>query len=267
MLTLKSKQLIFFKVSINLYDVKEIIIFDKVSKTYNLGLGKKNIPVLFDISFKVKRGEIFGFVGPNGAGKSTTIKLILNLIYPDKGDVLVFGVKPDDAKIRKNIGYLPEIPAYFDYLTPEELAWFSGRIAGLSDKEIRERCDELFSRLFFEEHRKKKIKELSKGNAQKAGIIATFLARPKLLILDEPMTGLDPIGRKLVSDLILEFKDKGHTIFLTSHILSDVERLCDSFAIINHGKIKYSDSKDNLIKAGRNLEAIFYEVIGLKNNH
>jgi len=258
--------LIFFKVSINLYTVKEIILFDNVSKTYNLGLGKKRIDVLFEVSFNVNEGEIFGFVGPNGAGKSTTIKLMLNLIYPDKGKILIFGNKPDDTERRKNIGYLPEIPYYFDYLTPEELAWFSGKIIGLSDGEIKKRSDELFSRLFFEEHRRKKIKELSKGNAQKAGIVATFISHPKLLILDEPMTGLDPIGRKLVGDLILEFKKRGHTIFLTSHILSDVERFCDRVAVVYQGRIKFCDSKNNLLKSGRNLEEIFYEVIGLRNS-
>lgn len=243
--------------------MKEIILFENVSKTYNLGLGEKKLPVLFDVSFNVSEGEIFGFIGPNGAGKSTTIKLILNLIYPDKGNVLVFGDKPDNTENRKLIGYLPEIPYYFDYLTPEELAWFSGKIVGLSEGEIKKRCDELFAKLLFEEHRKKKIKELSKGNAQKAGIVATFIAHPKLLILDEPMTGLDPVGRKLVGDLILEFKEKGHTIFLTSHILSDVERFCDRIVIIHQGKISIFDSKENLLKSGKSLEEIFYEVIGL----
>ena len=243
--------------------MEQVILFNNVSKTYNLGLGKKRLPVLFDVSFNVKKGEIFGFVGPNGAGKSTTIKLIMNLIFPDKGEVFVFDKKPDDIENKKNIGYLPEIPYYFDYLTPEELAWFSGKIAGLSDEEIRKRSDELFSRLLFEEHRKKKIKELSKGNAQKAGIVATFIHNPKLLILDEPMTGLDPIGRKLVGDLILEYKEKGHTIFLTSHILSDVERFCDRIAIIYQGRIKLCDTKENLINSGKSLEEIFCEVIGL----
>lgn len=243
--------------------MKEIILFDKVSKTYNLGLGKKKLPVLFDVSFIVNEGEIFGFIGPNGAGKSTTIKLILNLIYPDKGKILVFGNSPDNIENKKFIGYLPEIPYYFDYLTPEELAWFSGKVIGLSDEEIKIRSDELFSRLLFEEHRKKKIKELSKGNAQKAGIVATFITKPKLIILDEPMTGLDPIGRKLVGDLIIEHKEKGHTIFLTSHILSDIERFCDRIAIIHQGKITVCDSKNNLIKSGKNLEEIFCEVIGL----
>lgn len=243
--------------------MKEIIIFENVSKTYDLGLGKKKLPVLFDVSFNINEGEIFGFVGPNGAGKSTTIKLILNLIYPDKGKILVFGSKPDNTENKKFIGYLPEIPYYFDYLTPEELAWFAGKVVGLSDEEIKKRSDKLFSKLLFEEHRKKKIKELSKGNAQKAGIVATFITKPKLLILDEPMTGLDPIGRKLVGDLILEFKEKGHTIFLTSHILSDVERFCDRIAIIHQGKIRVCDSKENLLKFGKNLEEIFCETIGL----
>lgn len=255
--------MIFFKAVINIYIVKEVIQFENVSKTYNLGLGKKKIDVLFGVSFEVNEGEIFGFVGPNGAGKSTTIKLILNLTYPDKGKILVFARKPDNTENRKFIGYLPEIPYYFDYLTPEELAWFSGKIIGLSDKEIKKRSDELFSRLLFEEHRKKKIKELSKGNAQKAGIVATFITEPKLLILDEPMTGLDPIGRKLVGDLILEFKERGHTIFLTSHILSDVERFCDRIAIIHEGKIRVCDSKETLLKSGKNLEEIFCEIIGL----
>jgi ABC-2 type transport system ATP-binding protein len=241
----------------------KVIEFENVSKTYNLGLGKAKLPVLFDVSFSVNSGEIFGFVGPNGAGKSTTIKLIMNLIFPDKGRVSVFGDSPKNIENKKNIGYLPEIPYYFDYLTPEELAWFSGKIAGLSDGEIKKRTDELISKLLFEEHRKKKIKELSKGNAQKAGIIATFIHEPKLFILDEPMTGLDPIGRKLVGDLILEYKKRGHTIFLTSHILSDVERFCDKIAIIFEGRIKACDTKDALLSSGKSLEDIFCKIIGL----
>lgn len=244
---------------------EETIIFKNVSKTYNLGLGKKKLSALSDLTFSVPEGEVFGFIGLNGAGKSTTIKLILNLLYPDRGDIFVFGKSPDNIEIKKDIGYLPEIPYYYDYLTPEELAWFSGRIAGLSQSEIKNRSEELFLRFLFNEHKKKRIKELSKGNAQKAGIIATLIHNPKLLILDEPMTGLDPIGRKLVGDIILELREKGHTIFLTSHILSDVERFCDIIAVINEGRLKICDRKENLLSSGKNLEKIFYEIIGLEN--
>ncbi len=245
--------------------MKEVISFENVSKTYNLGLGKKKLSVLFDLSFNVLEGEVFGFVGPNGAGKSTAIKLLLNLLYPDKGMIKVFGKEPNHTELRKEVGYLPEIPYYYDYLRPYELAWFSGKVAGLKDSEIKEKAERLFDRLLFNEHKNKKIKELSKGNAQKAGIIATFITEPKLLILDEPMTGLDPIGRKLVGDLIVEYKKRGHTIFLTSHILSDVERFCDRVAIIHQGSIKLCESKINLVNSRKNLEEIFYDVIGLKN--
>jgi ABC-2 type transport system ATP-binding protein len=242
----------------------KILVFQDVSKTYDLGLGKKKLPVLFDVSFSVNRGEVFGFVGPNGAGKSTTIKLILNLIFPDKGRIEVFGKNPNDVEIKKKIGYLPEIPYYYDYLTPYELAWFSGKIAGLDDALIKKRAEELFTYFLFEAHAKKRIRELSKGNAQKAGIIATLIHSPEFLILDEPMTGLDPIGRKLVGDMILKLKEEGKTIFLTSHILSDVERYCDSIAIIYEGRIKFFERKENLLKSGESLEDIFCDVIGLK---
>ncbi len=244
--------------------MEKILLFKNVSKTYNLGLGKKKLPVLFDLSFSVNKGEVFGFVGPNGAGKSTTIKLILNLIFPDKGSIELFGKNPGDVEIKRMIGYLPEIPYYYDYLTPYELAWFSGKVAGLDDALIKRRAEELFSYFLFEPHAKKRIKELSKGNAQKAGIIATLIHSPEFLILDEPMTGLDPIGRKLVGDMILKLKQEGKTIFLTSHILSDVERFCDTIAIIFEGKIKLLESKENLLKTGESLEDIFCNIIGLK---
>lgn len=241
----------------------EIVKFLNVSKSYNSGIGKAKLPVLFDISFSVQDGEVFGFVGPNGAGKSSVIKLMLNLTYPDKGDITVFGKPVNNIENKRYIGYLPEIPYYYDFLTPEELVWFSGKIAGIDDKEIIKYADELFTRLHFNEHRKKKIRELSKGNAQKAGIVATLINRPKLLILDEPMTGLDPIGRKLFGDIIMDLKKNGTTIFLTSHILSDVERFCDSIAIINKGRIILLEKKENLLKSGRTLEDIFCEAIGL----
>jgi len=244
--------------------MRELLSFNNVYKTYDLGLGKKKLPVLFDLSFSVNKGEVFGFVGPNGAGKSTTIKLILNLLFPDKGRIELFGKNPADVEIKRKIGYLPEIPYYYDYLTPYELAWFSGKVAGLDDALIKRRAEELFSYFLFEPHAKKRIKELSKGNAQKAGIVATLIPSPEFLILDEPMTGLDPIGRKLVGDMILKLKEEGKTIFLTSHILSDVERFCDTIAIIFEGRIKLFESKENLLKRGESLEDIFCDVIGLK---
>lgn len=244
--------------------MQEVIQFSKVSKAYDLGIGKKRVSALSDLTFSVETGEVFGYVGPNGAGKSTTIKLMLNLIFPDKGDIRIFNKKTDNVELKRDIGYLPEIPYYYDYLTPEELAWFSGKVALMSEKEIKKRSDELFERLLFQDHRKKRIKELSKGNAQKAGIVATLVHNPKLLILDEPMTGLDPIGRKLVSDIIMELKAKGHTVFLTSHILSDVEKLCDTIAIIKDGGLKVCEKKETLLKAGKTLEDLFCETIGLE---
>lgn len=244
--------------------MSQLLLFENVSKTYNLGLGKKRLPVLFDVSFSVNQGEVFGFVGPNGAGKSTTIKLILNLIFPDKGRIELFGKHPGNVEIKRKIGYLPEIPYYYDYLTPYELTWFSGKVAGLDDINIKKKAEHLFGYFLFEPHATKKIKELSKGNAQKAGIIATLIHDPEFLILDEPMTGLDPIGRKLVGDMILKLKNEGKTIFLTSHILSDVERFCDTVAIIFEGKIKLLESKEALLKTGNSLEDIFCDVIGLK---
>lgn len=241
----------------------EVINFQNVSKSYNLGIGKKTLPVLFNVSFSVNDGEVFGFVGPNGAGKSTVIKLMLNLIYPDTGNICIFGKSPDFIENKKKIGYLPEMPYYYDYLTAEELVWFSGKITGMAETEIKKYSEKLFSKLLFNEHKKKKIKELSKGNAQKAGIVATLIHRPKLLILDEPMTGLDPIGRKIVGDIIMELKSDGSTIFLTSHILSDVERFCDTIAIICNGNIKLCDKKEKLLVSGKTLEDIFCETIGL----
>ena len=208
-----------------------------ISKTYNPGLFKKKVNAVNDLSFDVRRGEVFGLIGPNGAGKSTTIRMLLGLIRPDAGAIL-FRDKPlGDAGIQKVTGYLPENPYLYDHLNLRELLNFCGRTSGLDSAVITERGQMLMTKLNLFEVQKRPLRTFSKGMLQRAGICFALLHDPAIIVLDEPMSGLDPIGRKMVFDLVMELKGEGKTIFFCSHILNDVERLCDRIGLIHQGRL------------------------------
>jgi len=219
-----------------------------VSKTYNPGLFKKKVHAVDGLSFNVKKGEVFGLVGPNGAGKSTTIRMIMGLVSPDFGKVLFRGRLLSDFCFRQEIGYLPENPYLYDHLTLEELLLFAGRSSGMTKGEIRSRSAELIARLCLSEAQSRPLKTFSKGMLQRAGICFALLHDPSTLILDEPMSGLDPVGRKMVFDLVMELKQQGKTIFFCSHILNDVERLCDRIGLMNKGCLIKEFSRDELLQ-------------------
>jgi len=208
-----------------------------VSKTYNPGLFKKKIRAVNDLSFEIRRGEVFGLIGPNGAGKSTTIRMLLGLIRPDSGSILFRGKPLGTATIQREIGYLPENPYLYDHLTLLELLSFCGQTSGMVPEQIKVRGFELMVKLKLLEAQKRPLRTFSKGMLQRAGICFALLHDPSIVVLDEPMSGLDPIGRKMVFDLILELKEQGKTIFFCSHILNDVERLCDRIALTNKGEL------------------------------
>lgn len=209
----------------------------EVGKTYNPGLFKKKVRAVTDLSLEVGKGEVFGLIGPNGAGKSTTIRMILGLIRPDSGAIL-FRERPlQESGFRREIGYLPENPHLYDHLSLHEMLAFCGKVSGLSRAETAKRAEELTGRMNLAEARKRPLRTYSKGMLQRAGICFALLHDPSVLILDEPMSGLDPIGRKMVFDLVMELKEQGKTLFFCSHILSDVERLCDRIGLMDRGRL------------------------------
>lgn len=220
-----------------------------VSKTYNPGLFKRKIRALQDISLQISRGEVFGLIGPNGAGKSTTIRLLLGLSRPDTGSIHFRGKALVETQIQREIGYLPENPYLYDHLTLEELLDFSGRVSGLSSTERSRRGLELMEKLAMTEARKRPLRTFSKGMLQRAGICFALIHDPAIVILDEPMSGLDPIGRRMVFDLIGELKEKGRTVFFCSHILTDVERLCDRIGVMARGRLCHVLNKETFVQS------------------
>jgi len=229
-----------------------VVEFQSVSKIYNPGLFKKKIQAVNSLSFNVRKGEVFGLIGPNGAGKSTTIRMLLGLIRPDSGNISFHGKPLGEAAIQSETGYLPENPYLYDHLTLLELLNFCGQTSGLDSDQIRMRGQKLMEKLNLLESQKRPLRTFSKGMLQRAGICFALLHDPSIVILDEPMSGLDPIGRKMVFDLIVELKQQGKTIFFCSHILNDVERLCDRIALMNKGQlIKQFDREDFLQDVGK----------------
>ena len=234
-----------------------MITIQGISKVFKQGLRGKKVRALDDLSLDVHRGEVFGFLGPNGAGKSTTIKILMNLIYPDTGRAVIDGRDVRDPEARKVVGYLPENPFFYDYLTADELLWFGGRTAGMDLRSIRERADLLIRKVDLQEARTRPLRTYSKGMLQRTGLALALIHDPQVVILDEPMSGLDPIGRKMVGDLILELRGQGKTVFFSSHILNDVERFSDRAGIIIGGRLRIVDSLKTLLAGNANLEDVF----------
>lgn len=214
-----------------------ILSLQQVTKIYNPGLFRRKVRAVNTLSLDVHSGEVFGLIGPNGAGKSTTIRLLLGLIRPDSGTVLFRGKSLGEVNIQREIGYLPENPYLYDYLTLRELLEFCGRVSGMSTSARDSRIDFLLEQTGMVAAQKRPLRTFSKGMLQRAGICFSLLHDPTVVILDEPMSGLDPLGRKMVIDIVMSLKEQGKTIFFCSHILSDVERLCDRIGILVSGRL------------------------------
>lgn len=209
-----------------------------LTKDYTTGFWKKRrVRSLNGLNLAVEQGEAFGFLGPNGAGKTTTLKLLLRLIYPTAGDALILGCPLDDMKMRARIGYLPEQPYFYDYLTAREFLVYCGRLFDLSRAEATKRAAELLQRVGLAAAADKHLRKFSKGMMQRVGLAQALINDPEVLFLDEPMSGLDPLGRREVRDLIQQLREQGRTVFFSSHVLSDVEALCDRVAILNRGDL------------------------------
>jgi ABC-2 type transport system ATP-binding protein len=210
-----------------------------LAKEYSVGFWRKRPKVaLKPLTIAVNQGEVFGYLGPNGAGKTTTLKLLMGLIYPSAGSAKILGKDLDDLAMKAQIGFLPEQPYFYDQLTANELLNYYAQLSGVPAKERSKRVDEVLDRVGLPQAKHTQLRKYSKGMLQRVGIAQAIVHDPALLFLDEPMSGLDPVGRREVRDLIQSLKDEGKTIFFSTHILSDAETLCDRVAILNHGEVR-----------------------------
>ena len=234
-----------------------IVKIEHLQKTFHVGFWRKKVEAVKDISFTVKQGDVFGILGPNGAGKTTTLKIMMGLIFADKGSVALDGKDIKSHLSRADIGYLPEKAYFHEYLTPVELLMFYGRLYGLSKRKIAAKTDYLIDKVGLHDAAKRQLKKFSKGMLQRVGLAQALIADPKILIFDEPMSGLDPVGRKFVADLMIELNKEGKTILFSSHILSDIEKLCSQVAIFNKG-LKVADGalKDLLKEQNGEVETL-----------
>lgn len=225
------------------------ISIDSLSKTY---IGKKRVRVeaLKNVSLTVGRGEVFGFLGPNGAGKSTTIKCLVGLMRPTHGAATIMGEAIPSIASRCNIGYLPENPSFYDYLSADEYIRFVGSVFQMPADELSRKTEEVLKLLELWDARKRPIRSYSKGMVQRVGLAQVLVHDPDVYILDEPMSGLDPLGRALVKEIIMDLKKQGKTVFFSTHIIDDVEKVCDRVGIIAGGVLKSVEHVDRILHQG-----------------
>jgi ABC-2 type transport system ATP-binding protein len=210
-----------------------------LEKTYSVGFWRKKPKLaLRPLNLKVEDGEIFGFLGPNGAGKTTTLKMLMGLVYPTGGTAHILGMELDDPRMKAQIGFLPEQPYFYDYLTGRELLEYYGRLSGVDSKTVSRKTSEMLERVGLKDSANVQLRKFSKGMLQRVGIAQAILHGPRVVFFDEPMSGLDPMGRREVRDLMVELKREGKTVFFSTHILSDAEALCDRVAIVHKGELQ-----------------------------
>ncbi|HEX8117105.1 MAG TPA: ABC transporter ATP-binding protein, partial [Pyrinomonadaceae bacterium] len=254
---------------------------DKLTKDYEVGfLRKRKVRALDGLSLTVGRGEIFGFLGANGAGKTTTLKLLMRLMYPTSGGARVLGRDIGDTSMHADIGYLPEHPYFYDHLTARELLEYCAELFGYGAAERRRRAADLLARVRLDEKAwDKQLRKFSKGMLQRVGLAQALVNDPLIVFLDEPMSGLDPIGRRQVRDLIASLRTEGKTVFMCSHILSDIEVLCDRVAIMKRGRLAHTGRLEELrerageahrieiVAAGTDAEAVGRHLPPLEGSH
>jgi len=232
---------------------------ENLTKDYEVGFWRKRkVRALDALSLGVEQGQIFGFLGANGAGKTTTLKLLMRLIYPSGGTARILGHDISDVSMHARIGYLPENPYFYDYLTAREFLNYCGELFGLDHSTRKRRTEELLTRVNLEKKSwDRQLRKFSKGMLQRVGLAQALVNDPEIVFLDEPMSGLDPVGRREVRDLIASLRTEGKTVFMCSHILSDIEVLCDSVAILKRGRLAHAGSLDEL----RAREASVIEIV------
>jgi len=221
-----------------------------LTKEFRLGLRRRRSLAVNGLDLEVEPGEIFGFLGPNGAGKTTTIKILMGLIYPTSGTAWILDREIGDVAVKCEIGFLPEAPYFYEYLTGEEFLGFYGQIFGLGGTALAKKIDQMLDMVKLTEARRLPLGKFSKGMLQRIGLAQALINDPKVVILDEPMSGLDPIGRRDVRDIILHLRDEGKTVFFSTHILPDVEMICDRVGILVKGHLRAVGAVQDLVGAG-----------------
>jgi ABC-2 type transport system ATP-binding protein len=226
-----------------------VVVVRDLKKTFRKPFSGKKVEAVRGVSFEVAAGEVFGFVGPNGAGKTTSIKMLTGLIFPTGGSATIFGETVPSPRAMARVGFLPENPYVYPYLTPREFVTLCAELSGVARAGLAARVEKTIARVGMSEAIDRPVRALSKGMGQRVGLAAALVHDPDLLILDEPMSGLDPVGRKDVRDLILEERARGKTVFFSTHILSDVETLCDRVCILRKGSVVVSGRLQDLLKS------------------
>ncbi len=235
-----------------------VVEIENLTKDFQVGFWKKRpLRALDNLSLQVEKGEVFGFLGPNGAGKTTTLKILMHLLRPTSGVARILGKSVESVSVRRSIGYLPENPYFYDYLTAEELLSYVGRLFGFPKASLDTKVTSLLQRVGLAESRRLQLRKFSKGMVQRIGIAQAIINDPMVVFLDEPMSGLDPLGRMEVRQVIVSLKEVGVTVFFSSHILPDVESLCDRVAILNKGKLQEIGALEEILKV--NIEG--HEII------
>jgi ABC-2 type transport system ATP-binding protein len=220
-----------------------------LTKEFRLGWGRQRVMVVDHLDLEVNQGEIFGFLGHNGAGKTTAIKLLLGLLTPTAGTAWILDRPITDVAVKQEVGFLPESPYFYEYLTAEEFLTFYGQLFGLGGQRLARKVDELLEMVRMTDARRLPLRKFSKGMLQRVGLAQALINDPQLVILDEPMSGLDPIGRREVRDIILQLKDRGKTVFFSTHILPDVEMICDRVGILVRGRLQSVGAIHELVGA------------------
>jgi len=236
-----------------------------LTKDYKIGFWhRRRRRSLDNLTLQVEEGEIFGCLGPNGAGKTTTLKLLMGLIFPTSGTAHIRGRSIDDVEMHREIGYLPEQPYFYDYLTARELLDYYARFSDFSATERRERVEHYLAKVGLTTAGNLQLRKFSKGMLQRVGLAQAILHDPQVIFLDEPMSGLDPIGRREARDIILELKKKGRTVFFSTHILSDAEMLCDRVAVLHQGKLQGVGAPAEIVAIEAHTTEVFFEA---RNGH
>jgi ABC-2 type transport system ATP-binding protein len=228
-----------------------VLSVDKLGKTFRKPFTGRKVEAVREVSFEVERGTIFGFLGPNGAGKTTTIKMLVGLISATRGRATILGEEVPSPEAMGKVGFLPENPYVYPYLTPREFVSLCGRLNGLGGKNLAKRVEKVIERVGMLYAIDRPVRALSKGMLQRTGLAAALVHEPELLVLDEPMSGLDPVGRKEVADIIVEEAQAGRTVFFSSHILADIERLCDHVCMLRKGEVVKAGAIDDLLGESR----------------
>lgn len=229
---------------------------ENLTKVFKAGLGKKTFVAVRDLSLQVQPGEVYGLIGPNGSGKSTTMKAILGLLAPTQGKTTIFGRSSTEVASRQEVGFLPENPYFYKHLNGLETLMFYGRLCSMGGKDLKDRAREMLALTGLEDAADRRVSGYSKGMLQRLGLAQALLHRPRLIVLDEPTAGVDPSGSRKIRDLVLGFKEQGITVLVTSHLLEQMQEVCDRVGIMAHGKMMREGRVEDLIAVENHTELI-----------